>query len=111
MVATMREMYMAVREADAETRKATVEEIAVTLGKKPRSVVAKLSRETLPDSDESLYVREVKVSKVTGEKAETKEKMAERLVATYSIDANPENIAKMNKTDIAAFFDAFEVRS
>lgn len=101
MTATMVEMYTRVRDADEATRAAMVQEIADTLGKNVRSVRAKLSRE-------DVYIPKVTVSKVTGEAPAKKIELAEKLVNDFQVNADPENVAKMNKLDIQAFIDAFE---
>jgi len=102
MTAQILDLYNEVVTRPYDERKARVEEIASQLGKKPRSVVAKLSRE-------GVYIPQEKVSKVTGEKPATKLELAETLVSMSPEleKVNPENVAKMNKTDIQAFLDAF----
>lgn len=101
MTAQMIEMYNTVRDSDEATRAAMVQEIADTVGKNVRSVRAKLSRE-------NVYVAKTVVSKVTGDTPAKKIELATRLVTDYNVNADPENVAKMNKLDIQAFIDAFE---
>lgn len=106
MTASIVDRYLAVREADEATRARVFSELAAEFGKNERSIRAKLSREQI--NGESVYVPKVTVSKVTGEAAAKKVDMANHLVTEFSVNADPENVAKMNKLDIQAFIDRFE---
>jgi hypothetical protein len=103
MTAEMLADYMAVRSEDYDTRKAIVAELAARFDKKDRQIISKLSRMTVPGTDEQLYVRKEITSKVTGETPAKKIELAEKLVAMTDPKINAENVAKMNKTDIARF--------
>jgi hypothetical protein len=119
METVIRDKYLTVRSADQDTRDAMIVEIVDTLRnefdavKEPKSVISKLSR-MFTDTGEQLYVKKVTVSKATGEapvkKIEMAVKLAE-LVNSANPDAisgrkiprlNPENVEKLNKSDIQA---------
>jgi len=102
-------MYMGVRDESEDRRAEVVNEIAAILDKNPRSVRAKLAREMVDGVP--VYVAKVAKSKVTGEEPAKKVELAERLIAAAGVDpakVDAERVAKMNKTDIAAFIAAFE---
>jgi hypothetical protein len=110
MVEVMTGMYMGVRSDSEEKRDAVVVELANMFQKDVRSIRGKLSRMTVPGTDEQLYVRKSVVSKTTGEAPAKKIELAERLIAVSGVDANvvdAERVAKMNKTEILAFINAF----
>lgn len=108
-VERMREVYTPVQGESEETRKAIVAELAVEFGKKPRSVIAKLS-------NIGIYVSKTKVSTVTGAEPAKKLAIATELVdlVTENVDF-PENVSrpvaetleKANKTDLSGLMFAF----
>ena len=92
-VATMRDMYMAVREESEATRAETVDEIAAMFQKSPASVRAKLSRM-------DIYVAKVVKSKVTDGEPAKKDALAAKLVEISGL--NLVSAEKLNKTDLVA---------
>ena len=114
MVEKMYDAYIEVREADQDTRNRVVKEIAVELGKKPKSVQSKLSRMFVKGTETQLYVSKVKVSSVTGEAARKKAELGVELASLVNpavpaevegvkvARVNAENLAKLNKTDLQA---------
>lgn len=110
-VELMTGMYMGVRDQDEAARKAVVLEIADLLQKGERSIRAKLCRLTVPGTDTQLYVANVAKSKVLDGEPAKKVELAARLINVTGVDSNKvdaDRVAKMNKTDIAAFIAAFE---
>jgi hypothetical protein len=93
-------MYNSVRDESEECRAEMVKLIASELEKNERSIRAKLSRE-------GVYIAKQAVSKVTGDTPAKKLELATQLIAVSGVDANPENVAKMNKLEIQAFLDRF----
>ena len=76
-----------------------VEQIALSLGKSVRSVVAKLSRE-------KVYVAKTYTSK-TGEKPVKKDTVADAIGAVLMLtEAETESLTKANKTALAKIFAA-----
>ena len=103
MTASIVEAYTSVADTTDERRAEMVRELADRFGKSDRSIRQKLVRE-------GVYVAKSATSKVTGEAPAKKMELAERLISLSPALArvNPENVAKMNKTDIMAFIAAFE---
>lgn len=87
--------------SDDSERAQVVAEYAEKFGKKPRSLIAKLSRE-------GVYVARAKVSKVTGEKPVKKDVIAEMMTKeARNAGVVLVSAEKLNKTDAAnllAFF-------
>jgi hypothetical protein len=110
MVDTLTADYMSVRGEDYDTRAEMVKDLAARFEKNERQIRAKLSRMTVPGTDEQLYLRKETVSKVTGGPPEKKIELAEKLVAMTDPKINAENVAKLNKTDIVRLIAAFETR-
>jgi K+/H+ antiporter YhaU regulatory subunit KhtT len=93
MTATMVEAYT------AAPTKATVEALAVEMGKTVRSIVAKLSRE-------KVYVVAERVTK-TGEKIVKKDETADAIAKVLNLtEAETESLTKANKTALAKIFAA-----
>lgn len=93
-------MYRGVREESQERRDEVVAEIAEMLGKTPRMIRSKLSREP------NLYVPKVVVSKVTGGEARKKEELAAELVTVSGLSLV--SAEKLNKTDLVKLIAHFE---
>ena len=111
----LRDVYVALMEsgADYETRKSELEAFAAKTGRKARSLVSKISRMDDENGD-SIYVKKVAVSKISGEPAEKKDALSVEVAESVNqfIDnptrkINPENLVKLNKTDLLGFRDAF----
>jgi hypothetical protein len=111
-VQTLTDMYTPVQGESEAVRKAMVKTIAAKIGKKPGSVIAKLS-------NMDIYVKQVVVSSVTGDDPAKKSELAARLVSTVEANVdvfegenaiprlNPETMEKMNKTDLSGLIHAF----
>ena len=83
----------------ADKSQATVETLAVSLGKTVRSVIAKLSRE-------KVYVAKVYATK-TGEKVVKKDEHADAIGAVLKMtEAEMESLTKCNKTALVKIWDA-----
>lgn len=81
----------------AAPNSATVEMLAVKLGKSVRSITAKLSRE-------NVYIAKVPENKMGGVK---KDKMADAIGAILNLSENEiESLAKANKTALQKVFNA-----
>ena len=95
------EMQTAYEKAtDATTRKKVVADIAKKFGKSTRSIISKMSRE-------GFYIKQVTISKVTGEKAAKKDELA---VTLRGVSGLPMISAeKMNKTDIQDLINFFNL--
>lgn len=109
MTAKMVDMYTAVgkgvTDADHDKRAAVVKQLAAEFKKSERSIRSKLVREQV--DGESVYIKRIETSKVTGEKPEKKEVLADRLVKASGLKVTADSISKMNKTDIQAFLTYF----
>jgi uncharacterized protein (DUF1501 family) len=80
---------------------ATVEALAVALGKTTRSIVAKLSRE-------KVYKAKEYVSK-TGEKPVKKDDLADKLSEMFGLtEAEADSLTKANKTALVKILAKFE---
>lgn len=101
-------MYLGVRDESEARRDEVVNEICDILGKQPRSVRAKLARETV--NGEAVYIAKQVVSKVTGDSPAKKLELAETLRKVSGANINPETVAKANKTDIVRLIEAFNSR-
>jgi len=93
------EAYNAVLDADQETRDAVVDQLAAEFGRKRRSIIAKLAKETS-------YVTKEKKSTVTGRPAQKKEAMADSLREASGMKLA--GIENSNKTAIAELLSFFE---
>lgn len=97
-------MYNSVREESESCRKDMVEFIAEELQKQTRSVVAKLSREVMPDGS-AVYIAKQVVSKVTRGDPAKKIELATK-IASLVAKVNPETLANAGKTDLVAILEA-----
>jgi len=97
-------MYRGVRDESEARRSEVVDEIAGILGKARRSVIAKLSRETMEDGS-SVYVAKQVVSKVTKGDPAKKIELATQ-IAKLVAKVNPETLANAGKTDLVAILAA-----
>ena len=85
----------------ANPTQATVDTLALNMGKTVRSVIAKLSRE-------KVYVAKVYATK-TGEAVAKKDDLADKLGAIVAgTEAEIESLTKVNKTMLKKLLDAFE---
>jgi hypothetical protein len=111
-VQTLVDMYTPVQDKPEAVRKAMVQTIANKVGKKPGSVIAKLS-------NMDIYVKQAVVSSVTGDDPAKKSELASRLVNTMEANTNvfegenaiprlnPDTLEKANKTDLSGLIHAF----
>lgn len=82
-----------------DARKAVVETFAVKFGKNTKSIIAKLTRE-------SVYVKPERLNKA-GEKVEAKEEIASAIAAVLGLDeASASSLAKANKKALTVIFHA-----
>jgi hypothetical protein len=97
-------MYMGVRDEDEKRRDAVVKEIAGLLGKGERSVRAKLAREVIPGTTETVYIAKTPLAK-NGKPAVKKEVLATRLAAVSGVPLT--SAENMTKPDLEHLIDAF----
>jgi len=111
----LREFYVALLDsgADYDARKVAVEAFADEHDRKERSLVSKLARME-DENGESIYIKKVVVSKISGETPEKKDALSAEVaesvnpfITDNTRKVNPENLVKLNKTDLLGFRDAF----
>ena len=89
-----------IAEYTANPSKATVEALAVAMGKTSRSIIAKLSRE-------KVYVAPTRESKVTGGKPQSKDVIADAIGKVLNLtEPETEGLAKAPKTCLLKIFAA-----
>ena len=116
-VVHLRDFYIDLLEsgADYDARKVAIDAYADEHGRKAKSLVSKLARME-DENGESIYLKKVVVSKISGEPAEKKDALSVEVAESVNMfitdntrKVDPERLEKLNKTDLLGFRDAFNV--